>query len=75
MDKNQFQRETGDFMTRNEQEAQNLAAEYNAKGVDGDTVVAAKFGEHWCVILADTLAFTREIGISNPTIPSTRQAP
>jgi hypothetical protein len=61
--KNQFQRETNDFMTCNEQAARAKAAEYNAKGVDGDTIVAVKFGEHWCVMLGDAFAFTRELGI------------
>jgi hypothetical protein len=63
MTKDQFQRETNDFMTHNEQEARDKAAEYNAKGVDGDTIVAAKFGDMWCVMLGDAFAFTRELGI------------
>ena len=63
MTKDQFQRETNDFMTRNEQEASAKAAEYNAIGVDGDTIVAVKFDEHWCVMLGDAYAFTRELGI------------
>jgi hypothetical protein len=63
MTKSEFQRETNDFMTRNEQEAKDKAAEYNDKGVEGDTIVAAKFGEWWCVMLSDAYAFTKELGI------------
>ena len=63
MTKDQFQRETNGFMTRNEQEARDLAAEYNTKGVDGETIVAAKFGDMWCVMLGGAFAFTQDLGI------------
>ena len=63
MTKDQFQRETNDFMTRSEQEARDKAAAYNAIGVDGDTIVAAKFGDQWCVMLGNAYAFTQELGI------------
>jgi hypothetical protein len=63
MTKDQFQRETNDYMTRDEQEDRAKAAEYNERGVDGDTIVAAKFGDMWCVMLGDAFAFTRELGI------------
>jgi hypothetical protein len=63
MTKDQFQRETNDFMTSNEQEAQAMADKYNAIGVEGDTIVAAKFGDMWCVMLGDAIAFVRELGI------------
>lgn len=63
MTKDQFQRETNDYMTRNEHEARAKAAEYNSIGVDGDTIVAAKFGDWWCVMLGDAFAFTQELGI------------
>ena len=63
MTKDQFQRETNDYMTRNEQEAQAKAAEYNALGVDGDTIVAVKFGDNWCLMLGKAYAFTQALGI------------
>lgn len=63
MTKDQFQRETNDFMTYDEGEARRLADKYNAIGVEGDTIVAARFGNQWCVMLGDAYAFTRELGI------------
>ena len=63
MTQDQFHRETEDYMTRNEQDARARAAEYNANGVEGDTIVAAKFGEHWCLMLGKAFAFTQALGI------------
>ena len=61
MTKDQFQTETIDFMTRDEQLARNKAAEYNAKGVDDDTIVAVKFDENWCVMLRTTYEFISDL--------------
>jgi len=63
MTKDQFQRETYDFMFRNEQHARDKAAEYNAEGVDGDTIVAVRFDDQWCVMLSDAYARVRELGL------------
>lgn len=65
MTKDEFQRETNDFMTRDEAVARAAAAKYNAIGVDGDTIVAVKFDDWWCLMLGDAFAFTRELGISD----------
>ena len=64
MTKDQFQNETAEFMTRDEGDARRMAEKYNALGVDGDTIVAAKFGDHWCVMLGDAFALTQELGIN-----------
>ena len=63
MTKDQFQNETHDFMTRDEHLAREKAAEYNAKGVDGDTIVAVRFGDQWCVMLGKAYAFTQVLGL------------
>lgn len=63
MTKDQFQRETNDFMTRDKAEAEREAARYNAIGVEGDTIVPVKFGDQWCLMLQDAFNFSREIGI------------
>ena len=63
MTKDQFQRETNDFMTGNEQIARDRAAKYNAASVDGYTIVAAKFGNQWCLMLDKAHAFIKELGI------------
>ena len=64
MTKDQFQRETQEFMTRDEQEAIAKAAAYNALGVDGETIVPAKFGDDWCVMLKGAFDFAREFGLA-----------
>ena len=61
--KDQFQNETCDFMTYDQKVAQEKADHYNKIGVSGDTIVAAKFGKHWCVMLKNAFAFTEELGI------------
>jgi hypothetical protein len=63
MTKDEFQNETHDFITRNEQEARAKATEYNAKGVEGDTIVAVKLGEYWCVMLSDAFASIHEFNV------------
>lgn len=63
MTPDQFQTETHEYMTASEQAARNKAAEYNAKGVDGETVVAVQFGGLWCVMLGSAAEFVRELGI------------
>lgn len=50
MTKDQFQRETHDFIG-NKAEAEALAAKYNEIGVEGDTIVAVCFDGQWCVML------------------------
>ena len=63
MTQDQFQTETIDFMTHDEQLARDKAAEYNAKGVDGETIVAVKFDDQWCVMLRKSYAFTHALGL------------
>ena len=63
MTKDQFQNETFYYMTFSEQEASDKAAEYNAKGVDGDTVVVVKLGDRWCLMLGVSFAFIRGLDI------------
>ncbi len=58
-----FQNETNDYMTRNEAEAKAKAAAYNAKGVDGETIVVAKFDEHYCLMLSGAYEFVKGLGI------------
>lgn len=65
MTKDQFQRETCDYMTRDESAARAKAAEYNAKGVDGDKIVAVNFDGMWCLMLGGAFDFTQELGIDN----------
>ena len=67
MTKDQFQRETNDFMTRSKAEAQAMADKYNAIGVEGDKIVPVCFGDMWCVMLGDAFAFTQELGIESKT--------
>ncbi len=61
--KDQFQTETYDYMTRDEGEARAKAEDYNKHGVAGATIVAVKFGEHWCLMLEDAFKFVQEMGI------------
>ncbi len=63
MTKDQFQRETNNYMTRHEHEARAKAAEYNAQGVDGETIVAAQYGGFWCLMLSNAHDFAKSMGI------------
>lgn len=63
MTKDEFQRATNDYMTRDGDEARAKAKEYNAIGVDNDTIIAVQFGEHWCLMLSKAYAFVQQMGI------------
>jgi hypothetical protein len=61
MTRDQFQTRYHDFMTADRDEAGRTAAEVNAIGVEGETIVVGQFGAMYCLMLQSAFDFVSRI--------------